>query len=274
MVRALHRRELRRRVYFLGGRELVLVTCRRRAPETTDRGAVLPVSDSICEHGRPSMGRVRTWLHRNRPLETPPSTMPDTTVREGHVDNLPGCGTHRPPSTSEFAGGAREHFEIPRHFPENAFGALVANPVQRLHTASAKNPFRRMTVKKYVGAIWMAMSLALAGLGVETAHAVDQGNWSQGCAPGWACFWEGSISGSQAIASTVRDSNFSGDSYANGNALNDRVLNRSNKFASTSVRAWSAADYLGTAYLCIGPGVDAGPYSFGTSSGLSSFKSC
>lgn len=129
-------------------------------------------------------------------------------------------------------------------------------------------------MKKTICAIWLAMSLTFVSVGVQTAHAVDQGNWSQGCAAGWACFWEGSISASQAIASTVRDSNFSGDSYANGNALNDRVQNRSNKFASTSVRAWSAADYLGTAYLCIGPGIDAGPYPFGTSSGLSSFKSC
>lgn len=120
----------------------------------------------------------------------------------------------------------------------------------------------------------LALCAAVLGTAASSAQAVDQGNWSGGCAAGWACFWEGNIGSSGAIASTVRDSNFSGDTYANGNALNNRVLNRSNRFASTSVRAWSAADYLGTAYLCIGPGIDAGPYAFGSAAGLSSFKSC
>jgi hypothetical protein len=116
---------------------------------------------------------------------------------------------------------------------------------------------------------------ALVWTASTQSTAADQGNWTQGCAPGWVCHWEGAINGSAAVSSTARDSDFTGDTFVGtGRALNDRVKFRWNRFTSVSVRAYSAFMYGGTVWLCIGPGIQAGPYPLGVDGGMSSFKSC
>jgi hypothetical protein len=119
-------------------------------------------------------------------------------------------------------------------------------------------------------------STALAGLLLVTGVAsADQGNWSTGCAAGWTCMWEGTVGPSAAVASTIRDSNFTGDVYPSvGMALNNRVKHMQNRFTSTSVRGYSGADYTGTAWVSTIAGDTSGAYPFGTTAGMSSFKSC
>lgn len=86
--------------------------------------------------------------------------------------------------------------------------------------------------------------------------------------------WEGPIGSSQALASTQRDSNFAGDTYANGNNLNNRVYAMQNRFNSTSVRGFKFANYNTALTACIGPGIGVGPLPFNVSDGMSSFRSC
>jgi len=131
-----------------------------------------------------------------------------------------------------------------------------------------------MNVKRSVVSI--AITAGIAGLLVSSHPALaDQGNWSTGCAAGWTCMWEGTVGPSASVASTARDSNFTGDTYPSvGRALNNRVKNMQNRFTSTSVRGYSGADYTGTAWVCTIAGDTSGAYPFGTTSGMSSFKSC
>lgn len=77
-----------------------------------------------------------------------------------------------------------------------------------------------------------------------------------------------------ALASTTRDSNFSGDTYANGNNLNNRVFGMQNRFNSTSVRGFKFSNYNTALTACIGPGISVGPLPVNVSDGMSSFRSC
>lgn len=62
-----------------------------------------------------------------------------------------------------------------------------------------------------------------------------QGNWSQGCAPGWVCQWKtGPIGTGVATSTTQSDSTYVGNSHWDGTQLGDRVKYTSNKSAKTA----------------------------------------
>lgn len=131
-----------------------------------------------------------------------------------------------------------------------------------------------MQRKKRAAVLAAVATIAVTMFASSSVSAADQGNWTAGCAAGWTCMWEGGIGSSAAAASTQRDSNFSGDSYHNGHALNNRVLNMQNRFSSTSVRGYSGATYSGTTYACLPPGYSEGAWPFGVAAGMTSFRSC
>lgn len=129
----------------------------------------------------------------------------------------------------------------------------------------------------------LAVLFALATVGV--AHAADQGDWQGGhtSTPPQNCldraagvFWEDHYNGpSHCLNSRLRDSDFQGERFGNLNnhPLNDNTEYHRNTFSTINIRAYHHTNY-NTGSTCIGPGVTIGPYATGTSSGLSSFKSC
>jgi len=133
-------------------------------------------------------------------------------------------------------------------------------------------------------ALAMVSGLLVLGL-AEPALAADQGDWQHGQVNavynchnrGAGVMYEGDYrtSGVRCMASNLRDSYFSNDYYGNlsNHRLNDRVLNMENYFTTIRIRAYHDSNYV-TPSTCIGGRIIIGPYAFGTSSGLSSFKSC
>ena len=124
------------------------------------------------------------------------------------------------------------------------------------------------------------LALALAG-GVFGAGAPspakalpDNGSWSVACTSGRGCFWRTTCYSGTVLASTVRDSNFSNDFFGDGTVLNDHAYCGSNNYTSTSIRLYTAADYMPNASICFGSGAVSGYANNGDFSGLSSFKSC
>lgn len=77
------------------------------------------------------------------------------------------------------------------------------------------------------------------------------------------------------MISATRDSFYSNDYYGNlsNHRLNDRVLYFKNFFTTLRIRAYHDSNYVNGS-TCINGQVTIGPYTFGSSYGLSSFKSC
>jgi hypothetical protein len=115
-----------------------------------------------------------------------------------------------------------------------------------------------------------ALGAVTIGLLAPPALAEDFGNWADGCAGGWICFYETSPGGT-AKASTDRDSNFANNpSYPNGHAMNDNVNYIWNRFvANISVQAYQTAGYGAPVGFCLVHGTAESPLS-----GISAFKSC
>jgi hypothetical protein len=129
------------------------------------------------------------------------------------------------------------------------------------------------TLAKTLSIVGFIGAAALSG--VTSAAAADQANWQVGCAPGFACMWQNGINSSPALASTTRDSIFVNDFYANGVQLGDNVRNISNRFSTTSIRAYFDPNYIAPqGSSCIAAGIARGPFVVAPSNGISSFKGC
>lgn len=86
----------------------------------------------------------------------------------------------------------------------------------------------------FFAAIAVAASAVLVGAGAVKAHVPHQGNWTPGCADGWICFWHGDVGASEAVASSVHDSSFVGDTYGSGHQLGDHVKWVQNRFVGST----------------------------------------
>lgn len=100
----------------------------------------------------------------------------------------------------------------------------------------------RRTLPTLLAVLGLTAGLSAGGV----VNAADQGNWTAGCASGWICFWHGSVNGSEAVASTQRDENFTGDTYASGHQLGDHVASVQNRFVgSTHIGIYQDPGYIG-----------------------------
>lgn len=111
-------------------------------------------------------------------------------------------------------------------------------------TSTAKAHQRKLTPRRALAAatVLIASSL-LPAAGVAQGA---QGNWSAGCAAGWTCFWHGAAYGSEAVASTIADSDFTGDTYGSGHQLGDHVSSVQNRFVgSTHIGIYRDPSYFG-----------------------------
>lgn len=141
----------------------------------------------------------------------------------------------------------------------------------------------RMRPRKAVAGLALAL-MTLVAL-ASPAAAADFGDWQFGFVGnpancrnrGAGVMYEGdyNTNGVRCMSSSLRDSSFVGDLYGNlsNHKLNDRVLNFRNDFTTLKLRAYHDSNYV-TGSTCIGGQIVIGPYPFGVSSGLSSFKSC
>lgn len=144
-----------------------------------------------------------------------------------------------------------------------------------------RQPIGSRTVRRRVTAL-LSLTWLLIGLAPTAAHAVDQSNWKQGCAAGYACFWRDSIGSGPAASATNRDSNFTGDSYpGTSSVLGDNVKWLQNRMTSTGARPYSDPGYLGVVYSCVpkvtSPGAwtnNNAAYPKTNPAGLSSWKGC
>lgn len=122
-----------------------------------------------------------------------------------------------------------------------------------------------------------AIAVAVLAVGTGVAWAADQGNWDGvTCGDrGEICNWREDYGSGRKNTSSTRDSNYNGDYYGNLSSwpMGDHVKNYSNSFGTLKVRSYHQQDYV-QGSTCLNPGFVVGPYSIGTSNGLSSFKSC
>lgn len=133
-----------------------------------------------------------------------------------------------------------------------------------------------MKLRRVVGAATAAVALvSLASLGEVDA---DQGNWTQGCAAGWACFV--SPNGLIQNAAYQKDSSMVTDTYiGDGSIMGDRVKYIENRMVSIGARPYQHPSY-GVPYSCIPKDVPSstyhggGPYPLNTSTGISSWQGC
>lgn len=141
----------------------------------------------------------------------------------------------------------------------------------------------RLALKSAAGGA-LATALLMSPVFEGAAFAADQGNWTPACDPlapqPKVCMlrYIGGVGGN--LASSLRDSNFTGDIYPLGNGpMNDHVTYVQNNFFNTETRAFRNADYNNNGFdvgtTCIPRRTNVGPYSDdGSAKGLSSFKNC
>lgn len=122
--------------------------------------------------------------------------------------------------------------------------------------------------KTYRSLLIGAMVSATVG-GVSTAvSAEDYGNWTGGCAAGWACMYEGPPATSVADSTYLNDSTFWAQTYhLNGHQLNDRVKYAKNRESQT-IWAYSAQNYSGTTWT-VASGTTSFALPFGVDNGAS-----
>lgn len=95
-----------------------------------------------------------------------------------------------------------------------------------------------------------------------------QGNWSQGCAPGWACHWKTAVGSGVATSTTVDDSSFVGDTHWDGSQLGDFVKYIQNRTTSSWVSPYKDPNYF-LPLTAVPPGASSGAYPVSPSNGVS-----
>jgi hypothetical protein len=115
-------------------------------------------------------------------------------------------------------------------------------------------------------AVFVFSAVVLAGPLANTEAA--QGNWSPGCAPGWACHWKTNMGSGVATSTTTDDTSFVGDVHWDGTPLGDKVKYIQNRTANWIVPARDP-DYF-RPYLAIQPAGNRGPYPTTAPDGVSS----
>ena len=125
--------------------------------------------------------------------------------------------------------------------------------------------------------VGLALAAASAAVLAPAAHAEDFGNWSNGCASGYVCFYDVGPADGVVNKATSRDSNFQNNlAFTNGVNMNNEVNYVSNKFTSnisvqmyTNSSTASPATYTGPTGFCLLHGTDESPLS-----SVSAYRSC
>lgn len=129
--------------------------------------------------------------------------------------------------------------------------------------------FRQTLMSRRFRAIG-AVCLFGAGMfaGPLSPSEAAQGNWSPGCAAGWACHWKTNLGSGVATSTTTADSTFVGDVHWDGTPLGDKV-----KYIQNRTGGWITPakdpDYF-RPYPSIQPAGVRGPYVTTAPDGVSS----